>query len=333
MFRFRYSSAFLHWALKSPGWKKEWHVGVRVSKSRALVATIFGVPGSIRVRRATFRAAEVNYLCINRKLRNKGLAPVLISEITRRFNMEGIFQAVYTAGVVLPSPVSSCRYYHRTLDMEKLLATGFSAVPRGTTAQRQTLRFRLPPNTSVPGVRPMEVKDIDQVKTLLAKYLERFDAGPVFSGEEIRHWALQDPNSEQVVWSYVVEKNGKITDFFSFYCLESTILRQTTHNYKTIRAAYMYYYATDVAFGKDEAKVKVRLNELINDALILAKRVGFLTSLKAVANTWAEQVRRLQRPDADGQQSLPRRAEVRPRRRAAALLPLQLPRVTDRRWN
>lgn len=35
---------------------------------------------------------------------------MLIREITRRVNLEGIFQAVYTAGVVLPKPVATCRY-------------------------------------------------------------------------------------------------------------------------------------------------------------------------------------------------------------------------------
>ena len=54
--------------------------------------------------------AEINFLCVHKKLRSKRMAPVLIKEITRRVNMEGIFQAVYTAGVVLPKPVATCRY-------------------------------------------------------------------------------------------------------------------------------------------------------------------------------------------------------------------------------
>lgn len=52
---------------------------------------------------------EINFLCVHKKLRSKRVAPVLIREITRRVNLEGIFQAVYTAGVVLPKPVSTCR--------------------------------------------------------------------------------------------------------------------------------------------------------------------------------------------------------------------------------
>ena len=53
---------------------------------------------------------EINFLCVHKKLRLKRMAPVLIKEITRRVNLEGIFQAVYTAGVVLPGIVSKCRY-------------------------------------------------------------------------------------------------------------------------------------------------------------------------------------------------------------------------------
>lgn len=53
---------------------------------------------------------EINFLCVHKKLRSKRVAPVLIREITRRVNLQGIFQAVYTAGVVLPKPVGTCRW-------------------------------------------------------------------------------------------------------------------------------------------------------------------------------------------------------------------------------
>lgn len=58
---------------------------------------------------------EINFLCVHKKLRSKRVAPVLIREITRRVNQKGIFQAVYTAGVVLPKPVGTCRYVEKCL--------------------------------------------------------------------------------------------------------------------------------------------------------------------------------------------------------------------------
>jgi glycylpeptide N-tetradecanoyltransferase len=40
----------IHRALKPPGYHKEWHIGVRVSSNKKLVAFISGVPVTLRVR-------------------------------------------------------------------------------------------------------------------------------------------------------------------------------------------------------------------------------------------------------------------------------------------
>ena len=274
MFRFNYSSSFLNWALKSPGWRKEWHVGVRATKSRRLVAFISGVPVSLRVRSKVFKSTEVNFLCIHKKLRSKRLAPVLIQEITRRSYVLGIFQGLYTGGIVLPKPVSSCRYFHRSLDWLKLYEVGFSPLPSNSTKARQITRFHLPSSTSTPGLRPTQKKDVGAVLDLLERYLKRFTMAPVFDREEVEHWLFHDDSAaEQVIWSYVVEdpSTHKITDFFSFYCLESSVIGNQKHEH--VRAAYLFYYATETAFAKEEKGLKERLTLLITDALILAKKV------------------------------------------------------------
>lgn len=49
MFRFDYPPNFLKWALQPPGWCKEWHCGVRVSKSGRLVGFISAIPATLRV--------------------------------------------------------------------------------------------------------------------------------------------------------------------------------------------------------------------------------------------------------------------------------------------
>lgn len=112
MFRFDYSKEFLKWALRPPGYKDVWHCGVRVTSNKKLVGFISAVPAKIKVYDKIVRMVEINFLCVHKKLRSKRVAPVLIREITRRVNLEGIFQAVYTAGIVLPKPVGTCRYWH-----------------------------------------------------------------------------------------------------------------------------------------------------------------------------------------------------------------------------
>ena len=141
---------------------------------------------------------------MHKKLRSKRVAPVLIREITRRVHLKGIFQAVYTAGVVLPKPVSTCRfwqlkapslfhfplertwmfshvrycssycllfhrYWHRSLNPKKLIDVKFSHLARNMTMQRTLKLYRLPEETKTPGFRVLEPKDIDQAYQLLNK--------------------------------------------------------------------------------------------------------------------------------------------------------------------
>ncbi|KAI9109373.1 hypothetical protein K1719_019427 [Acacia pycnantha] len=116
MFRFNYSKEFLRWALQPPGYFRSWHIGVRVKSSKKLVAFITGVPARIRARDEVVNMAEINFLCVHKKLRSKRLAPVMIKEVTRRVHLENIWQAAYTAGVILPTPIATCQYWHRSLN-------------------------------------------------------------------------------------------------------------------------------------------------------------------------------------------------------------------------
>jgi glycylpeptide N-tetradecanoyltransferase len=67
-----------------PGFHRDWHVGVRVaSGKRKLVGMITGVPVEVNVyKKEKIKMAEINFLCVHKKLRSKRLAPVLIKEVS-----------------------------------------------------------------------------------------------------------------------------------------------------------------------------------------------------------------------------------------------------------
>ena len=191
----------------SPGWTKDWHRGVRATQSRKLVAFISAIPLDIRCRDKTIPCSEVNFMVVHKKLRSKRLAPVLIKEITRVCNLKEVWQAIYTAGIVLPKPISTCRYYHRAINWQKLYEVGFSPLPPDSKPQFQVRKYALPDQTSTKGLRPMRANDLDAVFDLLTRYLARYDLVAEFSKEEMKHWLLyeKDPEDEQVVYCYVVE--------------------------------------------------------------------------------------------------------------------------------
>ena len=122
---------------------------MRVAKSNKLVGFISAVPAHVRIYTKSKQMVEINFLCVHKKLRAKRLAPVLIREITRRVNLQGIFQAVYTAGVVLPKPVGTCRYWHRSINPKKLIEVKFSHLSRNMTMQRHLKLYRLPDEIKV----------------------------------------------------------------------------------------------------------------------------------------------------------------------------------------
>lgn len=261
MFRFDYQPEFLKWALQPPGWKKEWHCGVRVVKSGRLVGFISAIPGTLAVIDKTIKMVEINFLCVHKKIRSKRLAPVLIREITRRVNVTGVFQAVYTAGVVLPKPVTTCRYWHRSLNPRKLIDIKFSHLSRNMTMQRTIKLYKLPDQPKTPGFRKLTAKDVPKAHALLQKYLARYKIRPLFDEDEFGHWFLPQNN---IIDSFVVEsKDGEITDLVSYYCLPSTVMHHPNH--KQLKAAYSFY----------NVATSTSLLELINDALISAKNLNF----------------------------------------------------------
>lgn len=264
LFRFDYSPEFLLWALDPPNSNVNFLFGVRSSITKKLIAFISGIPTKTQAYNNIFNVVEINFLCVHKKLRSKRLAPVLIKEITRRVNLTGVFQAVYTAGQILPVPVSSARYYHRSLNPKKLVKIGFSRLGsshRMTMARMQKL-YKLPSETITSNLRIMEKKDVVGVYNLLTNYLLKFTLKILFTIDEIEHWLLP---RKDVINSYVICNNkddpNLVTDFISFYHLPSSILH---HNNDILYAAYSYY----------NVATSISLEQLMKDSLILAKNNG-----------------------------------------------------------
>jgi len=244
--------------LLAPGFFPDWHVGVRVAPSNRLVAFITGIPAKIKVQQSkVIKTAEINFLCVHKKLRSKRLAPVLIKEVTRRVNLQSTWQAVYTAGVVLPRPIAECRYWHRSLNPKKLIEVGFSHLAPRMTLARTIKLYQLPTEHKLAGFRKMEKKDVPAVYRIITEYLAKFKLHPVFTKEEIAHWLLP---RDDIVFSLVrVDRENKATDLCSFYRLPSSILGHEKYN--LLNAAYSFWNVANTCSWE----------QLMTEALIYAR--------------------------------------------------------------
>lgn len=185
-------------------------------------------------------SVEVNFLCVHKKLRSKRLAPVLIKEITRRVNLNGIFQALYTAGTLLPEPITVAQYYHRPLNYPKLCQTQFASLPAGKTMAQMEQRYKINKEGLIP-LRPIEIDDIPSTFKLFKSYMNRFKLTPIFDESEFAHWVLP---RDQILKTYVTEVDGKVSGFASYYSLPTSVLSSDSTCDK-ISVAYLFYYAVD----------------------------------------------------------------------------------------
>ncbi|XP_026171293.1 glycylpeptide N-tetradecanoyltransferase 2-like [Mastacembelus armatus] len=259
--RFNFSPEYLQWALQPPNWLPQWHCGVRVDTNKKLVGFIAAVPADVRVYEMQKQMVQVKFLCVHKKLRLKRMTPVLIRELTRRVNQQDFYQAVYTAGIVLPTPLSSCRYWHRALNPRKLIEVNYPGLRQTMNLQRARKFNHLPEVTKTPGLRPMRKEDIEGVHSLLQTNLCRFHLSPILSLQEAQHWLLPQEN---LIDTYVVEGNGgTLTDVVSFYSVSSRVLNHPVHT--GLRAAHLFYVASTATDAVD----------LMEDTLVLAKSKNF----------------------------------------------------------
>ena len=188
-----------------PGYNKDWLFGVRGGKKNKLFGFISAIPVHMNINGKDIKMAEVNFLCVHKSLREKRLAPTLIKEVTRRVNRTNVWQAIYTAGTVIPSPIGAATYWHRSLNPNKLLDVGFSHLPHGIPKARYLKLQKIGNPENIEGLRVMEKKDVKAVHKLLNKYLSQFSLHIQFTVEEIAHFFLP---RENVIESFVVESNN-----------------------------------------------------------------------------------------------------------------------------
>ncbi|XP_046888726.1 glycylpeptide N-tetradecanoyltransferase 1-like isoform X1 [Hypomesus transpacificus] len=268
-----FSPEYLSWALCPPGWQPQWHCGVRGNTNQKLVGFVAAVPSNIRTYDTEKKMVQVNFLCVHKKLRAKRMSPVLIREITRRVHLQGIYQAVYTTSVVLPKPVVTCRYWHRSLNPRKLMDLDLSSQGKNMTLQCSLKLLCLPEATKSVGLRPMMRHDIAGVHTMLQKHLTQAHLAPILSLEEVEHWLLP---RETVIDTYVVEgSDGALTDLVSFYTVTSRVMNHPVHSF--LRVAHCFYCVS----------TNTVLPELIEDTLVLAKAKEFdlFTTLDVMDNS------------------------------------------------
>ena len=233
-FKLAYSLDTLKWAAEMTG---HTNIGIRHTDTGELIGYISSVPLKVRVEKDILNMVQINFLCVHPKHRASGFAPILIGEIKRIANTKGIWQAIYTAETKIPTPIIKSTYWHRFLNIKKLIKTGFYQ-----TNRPQEKYYEIQGNSQF---RKMTSKDVPKVTRILINYFAQFKIAPSVDKEWVKRWILP-------THSFV---NDETSDFISFYDIPYNLVDGSD----TVRQAYALYLVGDV----------------YNDAFILARNLGY----------------------------------------------------------
>jgi glycylpeptide N-tetradecanoyltransferase len=252
---FNYSKEFIKWYLSTPSYNyNDLFIGIKANDK--IVASICGVPIKINIFDKEVIAVEINFLCVHHSLRNKRLSPVLIKEITRRANLHNIYQAFYTGGMDLPNKIINGSYYHRPLNIPKLVEMNYIDPPNNISMKTYCKLYKTLDSLNL-NIRLLEEKDCIEACKKLNEYNQKFKINIIFNQEEFNYKFLVN-EKQNIIYSYVVtNEEGNITDFISLYYLPSQIKNEI--KYTDVKKAYLYYY-----FSND-------LLNLVDNALYLMK--------------------------------------------------------------
>jgi glycylpeptide N-tetradecanoyltransferase len=223
-----YSKDLLSWAL-NPSGSAKWLLGCRGNSK--LCGFISAVEFCNYI--------VVSFLCVHSRLRDKRLAALLIKELTRLVSLKesDLTRVIYTTAGTVNKLVPTVRagYYHRPLNVNKLLDSKFMTLGKRETYSRLQRLYKVPTiPASVQTYRMAEITDCDAICELLNK---NNGVRPLWNPTDVAYWLM--PRTD-CLSSYVIESDDDIIGFFSYYYLQSIM------NGYNINVAYLYYIAGSI---------------------------------------------------------------------------------------
>lgn len=114
--RFNYIHECIRFAISGPKWGVYFNLGLKFIRARKLSGFISSNFRKIVTSKQILFCSEINFLCLEKKLRKKFFVQVLIREISRRLNCLGIVTAIFTTGLPFLKPLLIKNYFYFILN-------------------------------------------------------------------------------------------------------------------------------------------------------------------------------------------------------------------------
>jgi glycylpeptide N-tetradecanoyltransferase len=235
-FRTVYSKDLIKWSIGSTGLI----IGLKLKYNGILVGTIASNIIKTQIKNKVVELGNINYLCIDSRIRQKGYAEKLMTEMKNRLINNGYNSAIFSTDRYVPTPIIRMRQFHRPLNYEKIANLSYAEVNKNSLSgtDKDTILSDLIDKYKITQKMPsniikMDLSHIEQCYKLYNSYMDRYDLHNIYTLAEFINIFS---NSDLVSTYVVLGTNDKVKDFFSFYKTES--IKSNT----TVKCANMLIY-------------------------------------------------------------------------------------------
>lgn len=262
-YRISYSNKFFDFLFSFPKHKSEYSLGL--FKGDSLVGYIMAREHEMSLRNKSYRIVSANFLCLSKEYRNRDFAPLLIREITRIANLNGIFQAIFTAEKELGFSICKVSYYHYPMNASRLL----------NSKMIDSLNDAKP----IPVCREDTklVSDPSVFNEAYQQMSKKFVLHERFSPDAFKHVFTGMPNAFYTLY------NENTSEFASFYLVDTLCLLSGI----SIKRAYLYYWSGTEQIIQDAIAISHKLGVDMFDALETADNLPVLKKLRFIVGTGA----------------------------------------------
>jgi glycylpeptide N-tetradecanoyltransferase len=257
-------------------------LGISLSDSGGLIGFISAHPITLGFRTDRYnldgissesisKFMNVSFLCVAKQSRGSNLSKQLIDELKKLCS--DYSGCVYNSNGKHSNgkPVSLSRWYHRPINVKKLIDVGFLSPlqkyekhqdPIGST----TLWYRIPADPQLSFIRLTNELSSDTILSgcnLLNTQLRKYPVHQVFTNEEFERLFVPNGSNDPLI-TYVLLNDGIVTDLLSFRMVKSEVNIKKKKAPKDYMGAFSYY----------NVSTTISLTDLLFNAIILAKKHG-----------------------------------------------------------
>lgn len=231
-----YNKDLLSWYMNKPNVFKDMFFCVKYNNK--IVGSILVVPISVSIFDKISIVFETSFLCINKKIRHKNLASIMIKEALRRMYYNKHSYGYYTTHLKLPNSLTSAKFFHRPINVKKLFDINFLPKSNGISISSYEKIYKTNKKLKL-NMRKIKESDLEICYNKLNEFNKKFKIHQIFTLEEFKHKYFY---SNKIIDSYVVETNNNITDFISVCYINSRVFNNSKYSDYSIAQIYNYFY-------------------------------------------------------------------------------------------